>query len=68
MMSRKDYEKVAAMINAHMKSADKPASRTPYFDMMSEMAAIFREDNPKFNSGVFCAACLKDVNTLREFA
>jgi hypothetical protein len=59
MMTRKDYVKVANILN---DIAKPNMSMVPFEDLITEFADMFMADNPNFSPAKFELACLEDKN------
>ena len=57
MMTRKDYVKVANILN---DIAKPNMDRVPFEDLITEFAYMFFADNPKFSIVKFESACLEE--------
>lgn len=55
MMTRKDYVKVAEILNAYHLDIDTQT----FEDLLSDFQSFFKSDNPNFNSTKFRDAVLK---------
>ena len=53
MMTRKDYEAIAAVIHSHINKTHNPTHA-----MMVDFIAIFKKDNPLFDEKRFIKACV----------
>ena len=59
MMTRKDYVKIAKVINGSTAIySDETVLKN---HLISELCVIFEEDNPNFNPSIFKDACNKHL-------
>lgn len=56
-MSRKDYEKVAAIFAGDFATCATSAERYKVRGLMLSLADVFQSDNPRFDRARFYAAC-----------
>jgi hypothetical protein len=57
MMTRKDYVKVATILN---DIAKPNMDMVPFEDLVTEFADMFMADNPNFSPAKFELACLEE--------
>lgn len=58
MMTRKDYTATAEILSSYK---DLIGDEFTYHDLVDDFAAMFAEDNPKFNSDKFFNSCMINV-------
>ena len=57
MMTRKDYVVVAQILSSYK---DLIGDEFTYHDLVDDFAAMFAEDNPRFDFNRFISACNRD--------
>jgi hypothetical protein len=61
MMTRKDYVITAQILSSYK---DLIGDEFTYHDLVDEFAAMFAEDNPRFDFNKFITACNRDEFSL----